>query len=146
MFQIVSSITINKPIEEVFAFVADNENDPQWCVPVLETTRIAGDAPGANTRYSFTADGGRIKPAGEFEIVEFRPPERIAWQGYSPFSHYQGYYTLTALEGGTDITINAKFTSKHFYKLFESRMQKQFSQNYDEQFRRLKRLLEEGTV
>lgn len=28
MFQTVAEITINRPVEEVFAFIADNQNDP----------------------------------------------------------------------------------------------------------------------
>lgn len=142
MFQIESGITIDRPIEEVFAFVADNENDPQWCVPVVDTTRIVGDAPGANTRYSFGADGGFFTARGEFDIVDFQPPGRIAWEGYSPFSYYQGTYTLKAEDDGTCITIHVDFRNKLLFRPLESRMHKQFAQNYEEQFRRLKALLE----
>ena len=146
MFHIHAGAVINKPIEEVFAFVADNENDPQWCVPVIETTRIVGDAPGANTRYSFTSDGGLLKLRGEFEITEFLPPSRIAWRGYSPFAHYEGYYALEEGEGGTRITTDIDFNNKILYRLLEGAMQKNFAKGYDEQFRQLKRLLEEGSL
>jgi uncharacterized protein YndB with AHSA1/START domain len=44
VFETIAEITINRPIEEVFAYIADNENDPQWCVPVVETTRITTQA------------------------------------------------------------------------------------------------------
>ena len=62
-----ATVRIDRPMEEVFDFVADSENDPLWCIPVIETTRIAGDAPGLNARYTFAAETGRLKPSGELE-------------------------------------------------------------------------------
>ena len=73
MFQIESSITINKPIDTVFTFISDNENDPKWCVPVVETTRIVGDAPGANTRYTFASKAGLFTLRGEFKYWNLKP-------------------------------------------------------------------------
>ena len=64
VFQTIAEITINRPIEEVFAYIADNENDPQWCVPVVETTRIAGAAPGLGARYTFASRVGLMKVRG----------------------------------------------------------------------------------
>ena len=61
MFQTKAEIFINRSIEDVYKFIADNENDPRWCVPVIETDRIIGDAPGANTRYSFASKAGLFK-------------------------------------------------------------------------------------
>lgn len=142
MMQIEASTTINRPIEEVFAFVADNENDPQWCIPVVRTTRVVGDAPGANTRYTFASKFGLMTLRGEFTIVDFQPPERIAWKGTSPLSRYQGFYTLKAVEVGTQITSNTSFTNKSVFRLFESMMRKQFKETYDKQFRKLKQVLE----
>jgi uncharacterized protein YndB with AHSA1/START domain len=38
--------TIDRPVEEVFAFVSDPTNDPQWHETVLEVTPISeGPAP-----------------------------------------------------------------------------------------------------
>jgi hypothetical protein len=142
MFEVDDSVVIERSIEEVFAFVADNENDPQWCIPVLDTTRIAGDAPGVGARYTFGADAGLMTARGELVIVSFEPPERIAWKGFSPFSHFDGYYELKAVKGGTTILIHSTFTNKMLYRLLEGRMHKQFVINYREQFQKLKALLE----
>lgn len=142
MFQIETRVVINRPMAEVFAFIADNENDPQWCVPVIETTRIVGEAPGLNTRYSFTSDAGLIKPGGEFWITAFQSPAHIAWQGYSPFSRYQGEYSLTEVAEGTQLDFKVNFTNKGLYRLLESSMHKRFVKQYSDQFSRLKRLLE----
>ncbi len=142
MFQIETSVIINRPIADVFEFIADNENDPQWCVPVVETTRIVGDKPGLNTRYSFAADGGLITPRGEFDITAFQPPEFIVWEGYSPFSLYKGQYNLKQVAEGTRLDFSVTFTNKGLYRLLESSMHKRFEEQYAEQFSTLKQLLE----
>jgi uncharacterized protein YndB with AHSA1/START domain len=90
VFQTVAEITINRPIEEVFVYIADNENDPHWCVPVVETTWIAGNAPGVGARYKFASKVGLMKLRGEFEITGFEVPEAIHWTGESSIVRFSG--------------------------------------------------------
>ncbi|MGD8806309.1 MAG: SRPBCC family protein [Chloroflexota bacterium] len=142
MYELEASVFIKRPIEDVFAFVADNENDPEWCVPVADTTRIAGDEPGKGTRYTFGADLGLFKPRGELEIVEFQPPHRIAWQGFSRFARFKGYYTLQEADQGTRLSIHSRFSNKPLYRLMEGTMRKAMAENYGRQFVALKALLE----
>ena len=143
MFQATATIFINRPIEEVFAFVADNENDPQWCVPVIETDRIVGAAPGANTRYSFTSDAGLFKAKGEFEIVEFEPTTRIAWQGQSTINRFEGEYSLQAKDEGTELTEKSTIHARGLFRLFETSMQREIEKSHARQLSNLKKLLEE---
>jgi uncharacterized protein YndB with AHSA1/START domain len=143
MFKVHAEITIGRPIEEVFTFIAENENDPQWCVPVVETTRISGDKPGDGARYSFASKTGFFKAGGEFEITEFESPTRIGWLGTSPFGKYTGYYQLESeKDGSTNLREHITFEYQGLWKLFESIHSGQFAKNYDLQLNRLKRLLE----
>ena len=63
-------VTIRRPLYEVFAFVADTENDPRWRPGVAEIERISGEGAGAKYRQLIKGPGGRTIPA-DFEIVEF---------------------------------------------------------------------------
>ncbi|MEZ4670715.1 MAG: SRPBCC family protein [Anaerolineae bacterium] len=142
MFQIESSITINKPIDEVFTFISDNENDPKWCVPVVETTRVVGDAPGANTRYTFASKADLFMLRGEFTILEFEPPIRVTWEGTSSVNRFSGAYSLEASEGGTLLTESATLEAKWFLRLMESSMSRQVEASVVKQLQLLKHLLE----
>ena len=42
-----NSIVINRPRSDVFAFVADHENDPKWRPGVLDIKRASGEGQGA---------------------------------------------------------------------------------------------------
>ncbi|MCB0200122.1 MAG: SRPBCC family protein [Caldilineae bacterium] len=142
MFETIAEITIDRPIEMVFAFIADNENDPQWCVPVVETTRIVGDAPGVGARYSFASQVGIMKVHGEFEITGFEPLKTIEWEGESSIVKFSGQYRLRPTATGTHLTEHSAFEPKGLMKLLKTVMRPQYDTTYETQLQRLKRLLE----
>ena len=146
MFQTIAVITINRPIEEVFAYIADNENDPHWCVPVVETTRIAGDAPGAGARYDFASKVGLMKLRGEFEITGFEAPKAIHWTGESSIVRFSGQYRLESTAAGTRLEERATFEPKGLLNLLQTTMIPQYTTTYETQLQRLKQLLEDGAV
>ncbi len=143
MFEVKAEIQFNRPIEDVFAFIADNENDPKWCVPVVVTTRVSGEKPGLGARYTFSSRVGPFKPGGQFEITAFEPNVSIGWRGTSTFGSFSGHYQLAAkADSVTHLEQSAAFEMKGIWRLFEPTMRPQFAANYRLQLNRLKRLLE----
>src|SRR5215208_1276216 len=49
--QVDQSVVIERPLEEVFAFLADPENDAQWTPMVTETRKTSEGPLGVGTRY-----------------------------------------------------------------------------------------------
>jgi uncharacterized protein YndB with AHSA1/START domain len=144
VFETTAEITIDRPIEEVFAYIADNEKDPQWCVPVVETTRIAGDVPGVGARYTFASRVGLIKVRGEFETTGFEAPEAIRWAGESAIVTFSGQYRLTSTASGTHLVERTAFEPKGWLKLLQATMRPTYTTTYQTQLQRLKQLLEAG--
>jgi len=142
VFTTSAEITIDRPINEVFDFIADNENDPKWCVPVVETTRITGSAPGAGARYSFASQAGLIKLRGEFEISAFEPPGKIEWVGESSIVKFSGQYRLESVGTGTRLEERTTFELKGLLVPLQGMMISQYQKTYDTQLERLKALLE----
>ena len=56
MPQAQHTVTINRPVDAVFAFVADGEKCPQWRPGVLDIKRVSGDG-GVGTRYAQGVSG-----------------------------------------------------------------------------------------
>ena len=52
---------IERPIEEVFAFLADGENDPKFSPRVLEITKTTDGPPGVGTVYASTVKDAGMK-------------------------------------------------------------------------------------
>ena len=90
------TVVIDRPIEEVFAFVADGENDPKFSPRVLEMRQTTDRPIGVGTVYASTVKDAGMKTKREFELTEFTPPTRIRWAERSK-------NIVTAPEGGYDL-------------------------------------------
>jgi hypothetical protein len=54
---------IERPIEEVFAFPTDGENDPKFSPRVLEITKTTDGPPGVGTVYASTVKDAAVESA-----------------------------------------------------------------------------------
>src|SRR5205085_2640330 len=97
---------IDRPIEEVFAFLADGENDPKFSPRVLEIAKTTDGPPGVGTVYASTVKDAGVKTKREFKLTEFDPPNKIRWTEVSknPVVVPEGGYDLVASDGGTQLT------------------------------------------
>jgi uncharacterized protein YndB with AHSA1/START domain len=96
------AVTVARPIEEVFAFLADAENDPRWRGAVLDITRIEGEGVGARYRQGVRGPMGR-RVAADIEITECTPPRTIGFRGTAGPVRPEGRYELEPVEGGTRV-------------------------------------------
>jgi carbon monoxide dehydrogenase subunit G len=103
------TVVIDRPIEEVFAFVADGENDPRFSPRVLEIKKATDGPVGVGTVYDSTVKDAGMKTERRFELTEFSPPTRIRWAERSKniVTASEGGYDLEpAGEGATKLTIH----------------------------------------
>src|SRR4051812_29040889 len=91
-------ITIARPPEAVFEFLADPENDTQWRSGVLDLERISGAGVGARYAQGVKGPGGR-RIAADIEITEFEPGRAIAFQTTSGPVRPHGRYLLSPADG-----------------------------------------------
>jgi uncharacterized protein YndB with AHSA1/START domain len=97
------AVTIERPIEDVFALIADGERCPEWRTGVLDIKRVSGD--GVGTRYAQGVRGpmGR-RIAADYEITVYEPNRRIEFQTTAGPVRPHGRYDFEALGGGTRLT------------------------------------------
>ena len=103
-----ATVVVDRPIEEVFAFLADGENDPKFSPRVLEIAKTTDGPPGVGTVYASTVKDAGVKTEREFKITEFEPPTRIRWTEVSKnlVTAPEGGYDLAPEGGGTRVTIH----------------------------------------
>lgn len=93
--QFEATIEIDRPVAEVFAFLANGENDPKFS-PRVQKIEKATDGPTAvGTVYKSTVKDAGMTTRREFRITEFVPDARIRWAE-------QSKNLVTAAEGGYD--------------------------------------------
>jgi uncharacterized protein YndB with AHSA1/START domain len=102
-----ATVVIDRPIDEVFAFLADGENDKKFSTRIVEMEKTTDGPPGAGSVYASTAKDGPIKAKHEFELIAFEPPKRIRWKELTtntPVVVPKGGYDLEPAGDGTRLT------------------------------------------
>jgi uncharacterized protein YndB with AHSA1/START domain len=98
-----NTVIIQRPVEDVFAFLADFQNLPKWNYAIVETTKTSPGPVGVGTTYRQTRS---IPTRSEerFEVTAFQPPHRLEIQGQiGPFRATIGYL-LEPTDSGTRLT------------------------------------------
>lgn len=100
------SITINRRIDEVFAFISDGENGPKWRSDKIDVKHDSGAGVGAVYRQTVPGPGGRRVKA-DYEITVHQPPTRSEFKAIAGPVRPTGSYVLEAAgEGKTKLTFS----------------------------------------
>jgi uncharacterized membrane protein len=102
------SIHIQRPAEEVFAFVADAENNPRWRSYVIETAWL-DDGPmrvGRRGRQVSKVLWRRMSVVAE--IAEWDPPRHVAWRAVAGFASVRTDCIVEPDDGGCRLTVVAE--------------------------------------
>ncbi|MFJ5774502.1 SRPBCC family protein [Streptomyces sp. NPDC093094] len=100
--QFEAIVEVDRPVEEVFAYLADGRNDPQFSPRVLRIERVP-DAPTAvGTVFRSTVKDAGMKTGREFRITALDAPSTIRWAEVSKniVTAREGGYELSSLPGG----------------------------------------------
>ncbi len=102
-----TSIVIDRPIDEVFAYVSDVENMPRW-VSGVRRVRLLSEKVKAGALFSADYAQGVRNSAIDFKVVEFEPPVRFtATAERGPFSFpFRGTFEFRAVGDSTEVTSN----------------------------------------
>jgi carbon monoxide dehydrogenase subunit G len=115
-----ASVVIDRPIDEVFAFLADGENDKKFSPRVLEIDKTTDGPPGVGTVYASTVKDAGVKTKREFKYTEFDAPAKIRWTELSKnmITVPEGGYDLAPSDGGTELTFFNVFEGHGLGKAF----------------------------
>ncbi|MCW2968189.1 MAG: hypothetical protein JWM71_1961 [Solirubrobacteraceae bacterium] len=115
-----ATTVVDRPIEQVFAFLADGENDPKFSARVVEIRKTTDGPPGVGTRFASTVKDAGMTTKREFELTEFVVPTTIRWAERSKniVTAPEGGYDLSSVgEGQTSVTIHNQLEGHGFGKL-----------------------------
>ena len=137
-------IVIGRPIDEVFAFVADPLNDPKWCPTVRDPEQIGGNAPIVGAEYRFLHKPGPPKYAPiTARIMELDSPRRFAARSEDAHGFYEFSYELEPVDGGTQITHRTESHFTSFLRFFAPLLKGHLRKMMTGQLQNLKTLLED---
>src|SRR3954454_17713621 len=77
--ELETTIVIDRPVEEVWDYIADLRNDAGWCKKVESVEQIQGEGPGADARYRVMHRPVPLRKPKELmvSVEEYAPPNRM---------------------------------------------------------------------
>jgi uncharacterized protein YndB with AHSA1/START domain len=115
-----ASTVIDRPISEVFAFLADGTNDPKFSPRVQEIRKTTDGPVGVGTVFESTVKDAGMTTKRKFELTSVDEPTQIRWTERSKnmVTVPDGGYDLEpAGESQTKVTIHNTFEGHGFGKL-----------------------------
>lgn len=141
------SILVNKPVETVFEFMADPENDILWQSGVLESRRTSQGPMGVGTTEESESQflGRRFKST--YDVTAYEPNREIGNKTTSGLVAVKVAYLYEALDGGqTKVTFVLEGDAGSFFKLAEPILVRMTQRQWETNLAALKDILETRTV
>jgi uncharacterized protein YndB with AHSA1/START domain len=137
---------IDRPIDEVFAYLAAGTNDPKFSPRVLEIRQTTDGPPGLGTRFASTVKDAGMKTRREFEYTEFDAPTRIRWteRSQNQITVPTGGYDLSPEGNGTRLRVFNEFEGHGFGKLIMPLALRSARKGADDFAAAIKRAIEAG--
>ena len=95
------SVTISRPAQDVFDYLAEGSHNREWRSGVLEiarTSEVSGE--GATYRQVLAGPGGR-RIDGDYRITVFDPPRRLEFQVTAGPARPVGAFELSEADGSS---------------------------------------------
>jgi uncharacterized membrane protein len=120
MIKAEHSVVIRRPVEQVFTFLADFKNEPQFVPAVVKTEQTSAGPIGVGTTYR---EVNRLilglRTAAAYQITEYEPNHKVAFKSLSGPAQFKGGYTVEAIGGGTQVTLAGEAVMVGLFKLLE---------------------------
>jgi len=141
------SAVIDRPIDEVFAFLADGTNDPKFSPRVQQIQRTTDGPIGVGTVFESTVKDAGMKSSRKFELTGFEAPTRIRWteRSRNAVTVPEGGYDLEAVgDSQTKVTIHNALEGHGVGKLIVGFAARAAVKDAPELARRIKSAVESG--
>lgn len=102
--RVTAEIDIDAPVDQVFSYVTDPQNQVNWVQAVSDIQDVSG-SPGVGQRYTASAHflGKRFMQTEE--VTDFEPNTLYAWRTVKGPVHDVHHFQFEQNDGGTKITV-----------------------------------------
>ena len=137
------SLVIDRPVAEVFAFVADPDNLPRWQSGLLEVEKLSGDG-GVGSRHREVRSmlGRRIEQV--LEVTALSPDQRLDLEVVEGPMHLTVEHTFEQAGAGTRITVVGQGDAGTLFRFAGPVIARAVKKQSQSDFARLRTVLEPG--
>jgi uncharacterized membrane protein len=139
------TFVVNRPVEEVFAFLSDFENNLKWRASQVEVEKTSSGPIGVGTTYRLVNNvlGRRVELGAT--VVEYEPPWRFVSMDEGPIP-VRAQRLFESVGGGTRVSLKIEADLSGFLKVAEPLLAPILKRRIEADSNQAKRFLEERAV
>jgi len=118
MIKAERTVVIDRPVEEVFAYVADQTNTPNWQAGLVEVQRTTAGPIGVGTKHTFVRNFIGRRMEADNEYVAYEPNRLVTFRTTSGPSLVASYL-FDAVPDGTRLTSRVELQGAGLFGLLE---------------------------
>jgi uncharacterized protein YndB with AHSA1/START domain len=141
------SITIARPVEQVFAVLTTPEDTPKWSSSAIEEALTSPGPVGVgSTRRAVVRSFSGRTVTNETVVTAFEPNRRVAMRTTSAPVPFQAAWSFTGVPGGTRVDWAWSFEWSGAMRVFGRPLAAYFRRTLQKDLERLKRMMEAGEL
>lgn len=141
MTTIKRTVTVQRPLADVFAYLSDFTTTNEWDPGTVETTRVRGDG-GVGTAYRNISKFAGRRTELEYVVQEIVPQQLFALRGENRTVVAHDTMTFREVGAGTEVTYLAEFAFKGVAKYLAPLLAPAFKKLGDEAEQGMREALE----
>jgi uncharacterized membrane protein len=145
MAQFKTSLVIHRPVEDVFNFVSNYQNSPQWVSGALEHTKVSDGPIDVGTVIRTTGRTLGLRVEATRIVTAYEPSSKYAFKSEYQQMPITTTFLFEPVEGSTRLTVVVVGEPSGLFTLTMPFVLGSIRQQFEGDLRRLKALLEEQT-
>jgi hypothetical protein len=139
--EVESSVTISRPIAEIFAVTADPGRDLEWGTLMVESANLSAGPVGIGSRFQQTAVFMGVRVSVRLEVTEYEPFTLMGYRVEHPVvgDHRR---VLEETPEGTRLTFHIRLEPPRQYKLGAAMMRRGVKRQMEADLGRIKAMME----
>lgn len=142
MIELEVTTHIEAPVEAVFAYSANNENDPTWMDEVKKVEKTSEEPIGVGSTFNNYVDFMGRTINDSHEVIEYEPNKKMTIVQKTGPIPFKATYLYQPDNGGTRFTMQIEAETKGFFRIASPLIRSQYKSQLEKNFSNLKSLLE----
>ena len=139
---ITQSVTINRPVEEVWDFIGSFENTTRWSRGVLEARQTSDGSLGVGSTLQTVVKAFGRRRTADYLVTEYEPNHAFAFEVTSGPMTSRARYSVEPAGAGTRLTASGEAQATGLYKLLAPVLVRTLERHSQDDLTNVKRILE----
>ena len=139
---ITQSVTVNRPVEEVWDFIGSFENTTRWSRGVLEARQTSDGPLGVGSTLQTVVKAFGRRRTADYQVTEYEPNRAFAFEVTSGPMTSRARYSVEPAGAGTRLTASGEAQATGLYKLLAPVLVRILERHSQDDLTNVKRILE----